>query len=74
MDQRVIKTPQAQIDTEALLMSKEALTRVASHEELCAERWKTAIGTARATLAGVITTLLAVLGYLANILITAPHH
>lgn len=32
--------PQAAINTRALEMATQALTRIESHEQVCAERWK----------------------------------
>lgn len=65
---------QGQLDTEAILIAKEALTKIDSHEETCAKRWAQAVNLLRVTVGGVFMTLVGMVGYLINYALTLPHH
>lgn len=74
MGKIVVGQHQTQLDTEAIVIAQEALTKIDTHEAVCAKRWATALKLLITTAGGVFTILITMVGYLINYAIHLPHH
>lgn len=64
---------QEQLNTRAIEVAMQALTKMDNHEQICAARWKTAITLLITTTTGVLGILITLVGYFGNLVLQRLH-
>lgn len=58
---------QEMLNTRAIEVAMQALTKMDTHEQVCATRWRTAVTLLITTTAGVLGILITLVGYFGNL-------